>query len=345
MATHFAVFLGRFRVPKRASPKMACLDDLDTWLPKLKRESRKKTSPARMEIADRCLSDALFAVTQHSDEPRRWQAVLLALADTESVMRTGTGFRAGVIPPLRPEWVEAANDDSPEFRLALAFALQSPNDPVRRHWLPLKENQARFAASGTGRQAVLERRPEVVMGGRSGMDDAIAVVLRRIQYAEKTSDDGFSLVPERGASAAPSDLALLLAGRVNFDLTVKLARALMALNRRQWRVNPRPLDTCPDDAYPDDAWLTIRLSLSGFPLPPEDRRVPLDPAIPRRLQSGDAASAVRTALQRLRSVGIRAPVRFAAVSPKTARLWAAALAFPVDKATATGFFRRLTTIS
>ena len=70
---------------------------------------------------------------------------------------------------------------------------------------------------------------------------------------------------------------------------------------------------------------------------------PLDPAISRRLESGNAASAVKSALQRLRSVGIGTTIRFATVSPEAARLWMAALAFPVNRSTAAGFLRRLTT--
>ncbi len=66
-----------------------------------------------------------------------------------------------------------------------------------------------------------------------------------------------------------------------------------------------------------------------------------DPAILRRLESGDAAAAVELALRRLRAAGVHPTVRVASISPVTSRLWAAALAFPISKRAAMEFFRRL----
>jgi CRISPR-associated protein Csx17 len=94
---------------------------------------------------------------------------------------------------------------------------------------------------------------------------------------------------------------------------------------------------------PDHAWLALRLAL----LPPARRGggdgidTRSDPAIFRRLASGDAAGAVELALRRLRAAGIRTAVRAATVPPATARRWAAALAFPIDAETATRFLYRL----
>jgi CRISPR-associated protein Csx17 len=50
--------------------------------------------------------------------------------------------------------------------------------------------------------------------------------------------------------------------------------------------------------------------------------------------AGDAALAVDTALQRIRSAGLLPPLRGACADPATARLWAAALAFPISRACA-----------
>lgn len=146
--SNLAVPLGRFDVPRQSPPLLACLDDLDAWLSRLRRHSGDKEAPARLRMVVRRLFDALFAVTQHPDEPLRWQDVLLALAEVEAVQVTGSGFQAGPVPALRPEWVAAADDGSSEFRLALACGLQAagftragwPIDPVRRQWLPLQKD-------------------------------------------------------------------------------------------------------------------------------------------------------------------------------------------------------------
>ena len=74
---------------------------------------------------------------------------------------------------------------------------------------------------------------------------------------------------------------------------------------------------------------------------PNGTTVPCDPAILRRLASGDASTAVTLALRRLRAAGLRCSVRAAVATPPTARLWAAALAFPVHPHTTQRFARRL----
>jgi CRISPR-associated protein Csx17 len=347
--SNLAVPLGRFVVPRLNSPKLACLDDLAIWFPRLRREARSTHAPARLTQAERRAGDALFAVTQHPSEPLRWQSLLLRLVDIEAVQVTGSGYAAGPIPQLRPEWVEAADDGSSEIRLALAFALQTgppngsgrraPISGVRRHWLTLK-NHRRFATSGTGGQQRLQLQVDRVLAGRNGRDDAMALVSRRLVEA---SQEGARLLPLQAAkcaAASSSDLARLVAGEVDLDRTVSLARALMALDARKWSVRPCPPRKAPAGDLPDDAWLTIRTALLPF-APPGGVPVGLDRAIVRRLETGDAASAVGLAVRRLRAAGLRPTVRMASANPATARLWAAALAFPIDQRAAAEFCRRL----
>lgn len=337
-ATHFAVPLGRFRVPEHTLIKLACLDDLDAWLPSLRRQARSKEAPARLRLVERRLSDALFAVAQHPDETSRWQTLLIGMADVEAVLRSGSGHKAGPVPPLRSEWVTAADDDTPEFRLALTCALQL--DPVRRHWLPLdKDKPGRFATAGSGGKS-LQTGPKVVMQGRDGVNDAIALVSRRLWEAAQRGERRLPLTPAYRAVSTPTDLAELVAGRVDLNRTMALARALMAVNGRKWDTKPCPPQRPKNRRYPDDAWLIIRLAMLPWSLP-DGRNIGVDPAIVRRLASGDATTATELALRRLRAAGINATVRVATVPPATARLWAAALAFPIDKKVAAEFVRRL----
>lgn len=344
--SNLAVPIGRFRVPDRVSPRLASLDDLDAWLPRLRREARGDNAPSRLKLAEHRLGDALFGVAQHPDEPNRWQTVLLALADVEAVQITGSGYKAGPVPRLRSEWVGAADDGSAEFRLALACALQSarlsregiPVDPVRRHWLPL--DGGRFATTGTGGQTRLQKRADIVLQGRSGSDDAIALVERRLIEAEQCCKRQLPLVAARRASATAGDLAALIAGEVDLDRVMTLARSLMALDSVAWTAAPCPPRPAVSTRLPDDPWLAVRLAMLPWPLP-DDRRVAVDIAVLRRLKSGDAETAVELSLRRLRAAGIYPAVRFAAVSPDTARLWAAALAFPVTQNTAMDIIRRL----
>lgn len=354
LATHFAVPLGRMRVPERSAPILACLDDLDSWLPRLHRVARAKEAPARLAQADRRLADALFAVVQHGGEPVRWQSVLLALAAVEGIQVAGAGYSVGPTPRLQPGWVAAADDGSHELRLALALALQQGGsdgqqrpswNTIRRHWLPLDRRKPRqFATSGTGSQRRLQVGPEVVIGGRRGVDDAIALVGRRLTEAAQAGDRHLPLRPAIKAAASAAALAALLAGEVDIDQTLALARALMALDTRAWSREPVELPSKWEDRLPDDAWLVVRLALLPWPIKTSQGaaiQVGCDPAVFRWLSTGDAAAAVDLALRRLTAAGVRATVRTATVPPATARLWAAALAFPITTKTARTFLRRL----
>ena len=350
LATHFAVPLGRFRVPDGNSPRLSCLDDLDAWLPRLRREARNNNAPIRLKLTERRLVDTLFTVVQHPDEPSRWQSLLMALAEVEAVQATGSGYRCGPVPKLRPEWVEAANDDTAEFRLALSFALQArafsrdtgmPLDPIRRHWLPLdNEKSWKFATTGTGSQTRLKIGADAVMQGRRGIDDAIAMVERRLIETAQRGERRLPLQAATRAVAHPTDLGALIASAVDIDRTLAVGRALMALDRELWPQQYVSLSRPPLTEWPDDAWLAIRLTMLPWPLP-DGRRIGVDPAILRRLEGGDAATAVDLALRRLRAAGIYPTVRAASVSPETARLWAAALAFPISRHTAAALVRRL----
>lgn len=329
--SNLAVPIGRFHVPAQVSPNVACLDDLEIWLPRLRREAHDDHAPARLKQAERRLADALFAVAQHPDETSRWQSVLLALADVEEIHVNGGNLRAGPVPRLRPAWVGAAGQEQPEMRLALACALQArgldrdgrPVDSVRRHWLPAKNGET-----------------AAVMRARSGIADAIALVERRLIEASQRGERRLPLVAARKAAAHVSDLAAWIAGEVDTDRTLALARALMALDGKAWARQPVAVGEGMPHLYPDDAWMVVRLALLPWPLA-DGRRINTDPAIYRRLASGDAASAVEIALRRLRAAGIRTAVRAAGVPPETARLWAAALAFPINQTTAKKFLHRL----
>jgi CRISPR-associated protein Csx17 len=331
-------------VPDQATPALACLDDLDVWLGRLRREARGREAPSRLVLAERCLADALFALTQHPDDAPRWQLILERLADIEAIQIHGAGIKAGPIPRLRAQWLEVADDGSAEFRLATAFALQCgdasrpAHDSVRRHWLTL--SKGRFKTTGTGGTPRLAPDTDRVMQGRDGEADVLAVLSRRLIEAAQHGERRVPLEPGFGVSASRHDLARLLAGEVDIDRCLRLARALMAVDRNDLASHrPRLAPAAPAD-WPDDAWLTIRLALLPWPLP-DGRHAGVDPAIVRRLEAGDAASAVAIAARRLRAADIPCAVRVAAATPELARRYAVALAFPISRRTATQFAQRL----
>lgn len=342
--SNLAVPLGRFKVRQAAIGEIVCLDDITAWAARVKRQASDADAAAALRQATRRLGGTYLEAAQRPEHPLTWQTLLLGMAEIEAVMRRGAGFKAQPAPALRPEWVRAADDGSASFRLALALALQArefkrgtlaPVDGVRHHWLPLDRQRGsrRFATTGDALHPRVEQRPEVVMHGRRGIDDAVALVERRLVEAAQVGRPGFPLQPAPRAAASLSDLAAWLRGVVDPDRTLALARGLMALDRGLWAEQIVWPSRAGDADWPDDAWLCIRLAHLPQPLP-GGRVVGCDPAVVRRLACGDGAGALQLALRRLQAAGIRPAVRAGAVPAATARLWAAALAFPISRTTA-----------
>jgi CRISPR-associated protein Csx17 len=115
--SNFAVPLGRFKV--RASSQARLLEDLDrgSWWERLRRAARDERAPNRLAHLDRRLNNAVMAALAHGDEPARWQAVLVSLAEIEAQFVLSDSFAAakslGPLPPLSPDWIRAVDDGDP----------------------------------------------------------------------------------------------------------------------------------------------------------------------------------------------------------------------------------------
>ena len=128
------------------------------------------------------------------------------------------------------------------------------------------ERKLRFATTDTGGSQRLDVRPEVVMHGRRGLDDAVALVERRLVEASRLDRRHLPLEAAPRAAAEIGDLAELLSGRLNVDRTLTLARPLMALDGEAWGRQYIPMTSPRSSDWPDDAWLAIRLSVLPWPL-------------------------------------------------------------------------------
>lgn len=333
--SNLAVPLGRIRVQQH--PRGYLIDDLATWLDRLQRSARDKNAPARLMHCERMLADSVLAAVTHDDTPDRWQAILRNAVQLESLQATGSGIDAGPIPALKVEWINAIDDGSPEVRLAVALGSASwaysnghrPLDPVRHHWLPLERGARRFKTSDKR----LAKDSRVVVSGRDAIADCASIVERRCIEAGMKGERRLRLVSAFGASARLDDLALFLSGNVDPQRMFDLARALMAIKWDEWQLK-HALRANGIDETPSEAWLAIRLACLPWPLA-DGRDIPAEPSIVRRLLAGDGSGATEISLARLRSAGIRPPLQTAITDAQTAKLWAAALVFPIDRRSAT----------
>jgi len=338
--SNLAVPLGRIEVATR--PRARLIDDIGGWLDRLQREA--DDAPARFSSFVGVLSDAVFDVLAREAEPTRWQSVLAAIDDVERVQARGTGFKVGPCPTLSSGWLDAAADNSPEWRLAISLGSAArgykdgrPFDSVRAHALPLDPKRRWSYAIGADKRLIND--PRVAMTGRDPLGDLVALVERRLVEASQKGSRTLPLIARYGAGARLGDLALFLAGEVDVERVVELGRALMALD---WeRVRPKHVYVDARGDRPDEAWEALRLC--ALPFAVRERTVATEPAMFRRLASGDAAGAIEVALRRLRAVGLRPPLTVAIADPMTARRWAAAFAFPIDVGVANAMADRFET--
>lgn len=116
------------RVVVQRNPKADLLNDLDSagWLQSFRRLSREG-APARLTSLGRRIDEAIFALTQHAT-PQAVQQVLTAMGEAAAYLASSPKARAQDAgkqkppPRLRRDWYDAANDGTPEFRIAAALA-------------------------------------------------------------------------------------------------------------------------------------------------------------------------------------------------------------------------------
>lgn len=147
------------------------------------------------------------------------------------------------------------------------------------------------------------------------------------------------LVSAFGCDATVSDLAEFLKGELDDQKLLGLARAFMALRWDRWRNELSPLRKGRSE-MPEDGWLVVRLACLPWPITGECD-IPAESRLVRLLRSGDVGRAIEVAKARLISSGIRPPMQSGISDPASSMRWAAALAFPVSRATARVCLKRL----
>ena len=117
------------RVRVQRNPRADLLNDLDpgAWLQSFRRYARGNDAPARLRSLALRLDEAIFAMTQDAS-PRAVQRVLIAVGEAAAYLVSSPKSRdpkegkQKPPPRLRSAWFHAADDGSPEFRIAAALA-------------------------------------------------------------------------------------------------------------------------------------------------------------------------------------------------------------------------------
>ena len=334
--------VGRFNTPDR--PRRDLIEDLEVgnWLEKA-RGLAGKSAPAHARSTMRQLDDALFRMTDANRAADGVRNALMALGGFVDWLTSNAKARESLNPPpiLSEGWTDAADDGSPEFRVAAALAglgLPTPSaeraapaaesdgatgetiqpsetskaSPMAGHFAPVSEKG--FFTGGRRSWSKITTAPNVVWGGGGLVVNMIAVLERRLAEAAMRSLDDKPLAG--GAFARLNDVGAFLS--TDFDD----ARCAALLGGLIWA---RPVysrtrrEGGPSVSVPfayaalKPVFVPDRI-LRGIGALPETSRLPVPAGLVSRLRVGGPGrdgyatdTAVRAALARARGSGVPSP--------------------------------------
>ena len=332
--------LGRFKAPTRPRSDLIAALEVGDWLGNARRHAASAMSPAYAKSAMRRLQDALFQMTDARQSGEGTRNALIAVGGFVRWMATNRKARKGLRPPpvLSSEWVHAADDGSPEFRVATALAglglaghrageamsaaagraddatvaQRSPKaPPMASHLAPIDED--RYVGDRRSEWSTSTITPNVVWGTGDLVTNMIAVLERRLVEATIRS------LPDKpfagAAHARLADVAAFLSGAFDDSRCAALLAGLIWARPAHPRMNttapaapvPFAFAALKPIFTPDEALRRIRAFTEAARLPVPPELVPKLRTGGNRLDGRATDDAVRIALARMRGSGISSP--------------------------------------
>ena len=343
---YFAAPLGTRSVASRTCEAVELIGDLDAggWLRQIRRRARETGASARARMAVRQLEDALFAMSEAQVSPRSVQGALTALGALVGWLAGSREAREKIRLPRRlsDKWVRRADDETPEYRVAVALASlgrhggSSQEDALARETdapageaLPFRKPipmAAHFAPldAEQGHQWDVRNQTRVVWG-ESGLESNLVAVLQRRLIDDGIDDPLVATTPARLA-----DVAAFLARDFDDMRCARLLAGLVWARTARLSFVKQFLPVVPF-AYAALKPIFTSAESRKERIPP-NIPVPIPPGLVARLRSGDVEKAVNLALARARSSGFASPFHSPGMAPGVAgRRLAAALLIPLDK--------------
>ena len=321
------------RITPRRNRKVDVLRDADDWLDKLISASTNDKCPGSVKkataVLERRIVDLAVATTVASSS--RLQAVLTALGATEQALARSFKW-ATKIAHIRPlhgltkQWLDAADDNSPEFRLAQSIAgtrawLGDKTLWFRQHLEPL------VVTGNSDRSWVhWDDTPGNDVAWQEGeLTDALnSILARRVMRITQSGAKGWADFSPRCARL--NDITDFIGGRTNDAL---LADLIWGLSLLDW-LQVKPLtdqSRRETEIVPSSFYAILRLCFRRTA--GNEEAVPLVPAILHRAMNGDGVAASELAARRLRASSKTPLVPNLPVSGEIARRTAAAMLFPI----------------
>ncbi|HMO13467.1 MAG TPA: type I-U CRISPR-associated protein Csx17 [Pirellulaceae bacterium] len=344
--SNLAVPLGRFDVHQRRFQRL--LDEVSPWLDRLRQMAQDKLAPASIQRVYRSCEQAVFNCAQFARKSD-FLDLLVAMAAAEDQFLASpkfSGDRAMPIPPLSEAWLSAVEEDSCEFRLAVALAgqfgrlkgdsKQSISQSVRVHWLPLANDQRKFLKSESG----INITPEQCAVGLDLERGLIAMIGRRLMAMNRgESYDSQQPVPFYPLrlrfdylGATWEHIAAFLNHETDDSRILQTARALMALRwPKSFEFTRQKTPRITDGSKAAFGILRLAVSPHAIRIRTEEHEseheVRCNSMVFQRLIAGDLPGAFRLAQRQLLNAGLRSKMPLATGDAKYARRLAASLGF------------------
>ena len=336
---YLAAPLGRFysdQSNQDATERANVLFDLDPWLDSLRRAASGRNAPAELGTVRRRIDNAIIEFCQRG-QPRDLQDVLIAAGQAERwVSRSGVRDTVSPLRNLSRGWLEYANDNSVEFRLARAMA-SILYEPARgkREVGPIRENLEPVVTQP--RVEWREGSVSCVWNAGDPLSNMLSVLQRRCLEGRMR---GLSHPPLDSAySAQLSDIVRFLNGKLDVQRMVDLALPLSFID--YWH-RPESDDIRRGQSFGaplvlPSAYAAMKLTLLPDKLRcqelGEDRDIRMEPRMLAMLRARRVKDAYEVAYRRLIASGLRPISDRPSISDRseTGRRLAAGLLFPMSR--------------
>ncbi len=303
------------RVEVGGHPRSRWLDDLDLnyWLDRFRQFARGENTANRFLMLRKRLEDQIFSLSAREPTKAEVQSLLVLLGRIQFALSNSPKARDAVrpIPRLSDQWVAAADDGTPAFRIAKALAgLRGVGDEP----LPLQAQFFRVQRKFNGwmtREA--QEKARIYTGQRGRLTETLRNLLeRRLWLAERLEMRDKPL--DSAAGVALEDISAFLRDDA---MDERIAALLPALSLCEI---PQDFEHCAGLGAVPAAFALLKLSLTpdrilrSLGLLPGGIRMPVPAGMLAQLAAGNHGNrAVQAAWRRLRASQLAPIVTLAAL--------------------------------
>lgn len=310
----------------------------DGWIDRFLSKAKTDTAPGSIRRAANRLETAIFAqaAAVNSSSQNNFstvQELLIALGECERALDRSEKWRTesfvAPIPPLPRKWIQSADDNTSEYRLAAALA--SVNVWFKKEFFPTRRHLEAVNVSSGGKTWAnwdTDIKNEVVWHEGNITDVLCAMMKRRLLLAQKASMDSWPDFAK--ISAWPCDIAAFIEGRIDEKRFAQLLWGLCLVDFSGESFSKETMPQRPSFAaqeeLPPAFYAQLKLCFARLP---DDKKIPIEPIIFNLAATGDGERASRQALRRLHGSNIPVTHISIPLEGEAAKRSAAALLFPL----------------